>query len=81
MEDRKIHHSQDTAIETAVRYMREAMTDENTEMCLVIANTETGAMRIIGLNMPEEEVPLLLTAAAEEMAEAIMEQYDNRTVN
>jgi hypothetical protein len=57
------------------------MSNENTEMCLVIANTETGNMRIIGMNMPEEEVPLLLTAAAEEMAEAVISMYNNRTVN
>jgi hypothetical protein len=57
------------------------MGDDNTEMCLVIANTKTGNMRIIGMNMPEEEVPLLLTAAAEEMAEAVISMYNNRTVN
>jgi hypothetical protein len=57
------------------------MEDENTEMCLVIANTKTGNMRILGMNMPEEEVPLLLTAAAEEMADAVINMYNNRTVN
>lgn len=74
-------HTRESAIETAIKYIRDGMGDENTEMCLVIANTETGNMRIIGLNMPEEEVPLLLTAAAEEMAEAVVNMYNNRTVN
>jgi hypothetical protein len=76
-----MEHTKESAIETAIKYIRDGMGDENTEMCLVIANTETGNMRIIGLNMPEEEVPLLLTAAAEEMAEAVISMYNNRTVN
>lgn len=76
-----MEHSKESAIEAAIGYMREGMADDNTEMCLVIANTETGNMRIIGMNMPEEEVPLLLTAAAEEMAEAVINMYNNRTVN
>ena len=74
-------HTRESAIEAAIGYMRDGMADENTEMCLVIANTETGNMRILGMNMPEEEVPLLLTAAAEEMAEAVISMYNNRTVN
>lgn len=74
-------HSRESAIEAAIKYIREGMDDDNTEMCLVIANTETGNMRILGMNMPEEEVPLLLTAAAEEMAEAVLNMYNNRTVN
>jgi hypothetical protein len=76
-----MEHTRESAIEAAIKYIRDGMGDENTEMCLVIANTETGNMRIIGLNMPEEEVPLLLTAAAEEMAEAVISMYNNRTVN
>jgi len=76
-----MEHTKESAIEAAIKYIRDGMGDENTEMCLVIANTETGNMRIIGLNMPEEEVPLLLTAAAEEMAEAVVNMYSNRTVN
>ena len=74
-------HTKESAIEAAVSYLREGMQDEDTEMCLVIANTKTGNMRIIGMNMPEEEVPLLLTAAAEEMADAVLNMYNNRTVN
>jgi hypothetical protein len=74
-------HDKDSAIEAAIKYIREGMEDANTEMCLVIANTETGNMRILGMNMPEEDVPLLLTAAAEEMAEAVISMYNNRTVN
>jgi hypothetical protein len=76
-----MEHDKESAIEAAIKYIREGMGNENTEMCLVIANTETGNMRIIGMNMPEEEVPLLLTAAAEEMAEAVISMYNNRTVN
>jgi hypothetical protein len=76
-----MEHDKESAIEAAIKYIREGMGDDNTEMCLVIANTETGNMRIIGMNMPEEEVPLLLTAAAEEMAEAVINMYNNRTVN
>ena len=74
-------HDKDSAIEAAIKYIKEGMEDTNTEMCLVIANTETGNMRILGMNMPEEDVPLLLTAAAEEMAEAVINMYNNRTVN
>lgn len=76
-----MEHDKESAIEAAIKYIREGMGDDNTEMCLVIANTKTGNMRIIGMNMPEEEVPLLLTAAAEEMAEAVINMYNNRTVN
>jgi hypothetical protein len=76
-----MEHDKDSAVEAAVKYIREGMADPNTEMCLVIANTETGNMRILGMNMPEEDVPLLLSAAAEEMAGAIVDQYSNRTVN
>ena len=74
-------HDKDSAIQAAINYIKEGMADANTEMCLIIGNTETGHMRIIGMNMPEEDVPLLLTAAAEEMANAIIDQYNNRTVN
>jgi hypothetical protein len=74
-------HDKDSAIEAAIKYIKEGMEDTNTEMCLVIANTETGNMRILGMNMPEEDVPLLLSAAAEEMAEAVINMYNNRTVN
>lgn len=74
-------HDKESAIEAAIAYIRDGMEDENTEMCLVIANTETGSLRILGMNMPEEEVPLLLTAAAEEMADAVINMYNNRTVN
>jgi hypothetical protein len=74
-------HDKESAIEAAVKHLKEGMDDPNTEMCLVIANTETGSMRILGMNMPEEDVPLLLTAAAEEMAEAVLNMYNNRTVN
>lgn len=76
-----MEHDKDSAIEAAVQHIKNGMDDPNTEMCLVIGNTETGHMRIIGMNMPEEDVPLLLTAAAEEMANAIIDQYNNRTVN
>ena len=76
-----MEHTKESAITTAIGYMKDAMADDNTETCLVIANTETGSMRIIGMNMPEEEVPLLLTAAAEEMADAVLNMYNNRTVN
>ena len=76
-----MEHDKDSAIEAAVQHIKNGMADPNTEMCLVIGNTETGHMRIIGMNMPEEDVPLLLTAAAEEMANAIIDQYNNRTVN
>lgn len=74
-------HDKESAIKAAIDYLKEGMANDNTEMCLVIANTETGNMRIIGMNMAEEEVPLLLTAAAEEMAEAVVSMYSNRTVN
>ena len=76
-----MEHTKESAIEAAIKHIRDGMEDEDTEMCLVIANTKTGNMRIIGMNMPEEEVPLLLTAAAEEMAEAVISMYNNRTVN
>lgn len=76
-----MEHDKDSAIQAAINYIKEGMADANTEMCLVIGNTETGHMRIIGMNMPEEDVPLLLSAAAEEMAGAIVDQYNNRTVN
>jgi hypothetical protein len=76
-----MEHDKDSAIEAAIKYIKEGMEDPNTEMCLVIANTETGNMRILGMNMPEEDVPLLLSAAAEEMAEAVINMYNNRTVN
>lgn len=75
------NHTKESAIEAAIKHLREGMEDDNVEMCLVIANTETGNMRILGMNMPEEDVPLLLTAAAEEMAEAVLNMYNNRTVN
>lgn len=74
-------HTRESAIEAAIAYLREGMNDDDTEMCLVIANTKTGNLRIIGLNMPEEEVPLLLCAAAEEMSEAVVATYSNRTLN
>jgi hypothetical protein len=76
-----MEHTKESAIEAAIKHIRDGMEDEDTEMCLVIANTKTGNMRILGMNMPEEEVPLLLTAAAEEMAEAVISMYNNRTVN
>jgi hypothetical protein len=76
-----MNYDKESALETAIKYIREGMEDASTEMCLIIANTETGNMRIIGMNMPEEEVPLLLTAAAEEMSEAVLNMYENRTVN
>ena len=76
-----MEHTKETAIEAAISYIRDGMDSEHTEMCLVIANTETGNLRIIGLNMAEEEVPLLLCAAAEEMSEAVVSMYTNRTVN
>lgn len=81
MDNATIHHKKETAVDVAIQSIREAIEDENTEICLVIANTETGNLRVICLNMPEEEVPMLLTAAAEEVAEAIIEMYENRTVN
>ena len=71
----------ESALEAAIAYLREGMSDDNTEMCLVIANTETGSLRILGLNMAEEEVPLLLCAAAEEMSEQVVATYSNRTLN
>jgi hypothetical protein len=74
-------HTKESAIEAAVAYLKEGMQNENVEMCLVIADTKTGNLRIIGLNMPEEEVPLLLCAAAEEMSEAVVKMYNNRTLN
>ena len=76
-----MEHDKESAIAAAIDYIKEGMSNPNTEMCLVIGNTETGHMRIIGMNMPEEDVPLLLSAAAEEMAGAIVDQYNNRTVN
>lgn len=76
-----MEHTKETAIEAAIAYIKEGMQDEDTEMCLVIANTKTGNMRIIGMNMPEEEVPLLLCAAAEEMSEQVVATYSNRTLN
>lgn len=74
-------HTRESAVESAIAYIKEGMQDDKVEMCLVIANTETGNMRIIGLNMAEEEVPLLLCAAAEEMSEAVVKMYSNRTLN
>lgn len=74
-------HTKESATDAAMSYIKDGMEDGDVEMCLVIANTRTGSMRIIGLNMPEEEVPLLLCAAAEEMADAVNTIYNNRTLN
>lgn len=76
-----MEHTKESALETAISHLREALEDDNNEVCLIIGNTETGNLRIMGMNMPEEDVPLLLTAAAEEMADAVLTQYDNRTIN
>jgi hypothetical protein len=48
---------------------------------VVFANSETNTVKVLGLNIDEMEVPLLLTETASEIGQRVLDQLENRTIN
>jgi regulatory protein YycH of two-component signal transduction system YycFG len=65
----------------AVKWLREGLEEGNMEMVLVTHNKDTGTVKILGVKMQEEEVPMLLISAANHIAGHVVDTYENRTLN
>ena len=57
------------AEEHAVNYIRKGMRDDDIEMVLVVCNTKLGLASILSMKMDEEDVVLVLAAAAATIVE------------
>lgn len=73
--------TQDLAIDKIKESIAEAEGDTNVSIVVVFANSETGTIKVLGLNIDEMEVPLLLTETASEVGQRVLEQLENRTIN
>ncbi len=73
--------TQGLAIDQIKRSIAEAEGDTNVSIVVVFANSETGTIKVLGLNIDEMEVPLLLTETASEIGQRVLEQLENRTIN
>jgi ribosomal protein L7Ae-like RNA K-turn-binding protein len=73
--------TKDVAIDQIKRSISEAEGDSNVSIVVVFANSETNTVKVLGLNIDEMEVPLLLTETASEIGQRILNQLENRTIN
>jgi hypothetical protein len=73
--------TQGLAIDQIKRSIAEAEGDTNVSIVVVFANSETGTIKVLGLNIDEMEVPLLLTETASEIGQRVLEQLETRTLN
>lgn len=73
--------TQGLAIDQIKRSIAEAEGDTNVSIVVVFANSETGTIKVLGLNIDEMEVPLLLTETASEIGQRVLEQLETRTIN
>lgn len=73
--------TQDLAIDKIKESIAEAEGDTNVSIIVVFANSETGTVKVLGLNIDEMEVPILLTETASEVGQRVLEQLENRTIN
>ena len=73
--------AQGLAIDQIKKSISEAEGDTNVSIVVVFANSETGTIKVLGLNIDEMEVPLLLTETASEIGQRVLEQLENRTIN
>ena len=55
--------------------------DPNMSIIMIVANSETGNVKVCGANIDEMEVPILLTETAAELGHQVLEQLNNRTIN
>jgi hypothetical protein len=73
--------TQDLAIDKIKQSIAEAEGDLNISIVVVFANSETNTVKVLGLNIDEMEVPILLTETASEVGQRVLEQLENRTIN
>jgi len=73
--------TQDLAIDKIKESISEAEGDSNVSIVVVFANSETNTVKVLGLNIDEMEVPLLLTETASEIGQRVLDQLENRTIN
>jgi hypothetical protein len=73
--------TQDLAIDKIKDSISEAEGDANVSIVVVFANSETNTVKVLGLNIDEMEVPLLLTETASEIGQRVLNQLENRTIN
>jgi|LauGreDrversion4_2_1035121.scaffolds.fasta_scaffold11295_15 hypothetical protein len=73
--------TKDVAIDQIKRSISEAEGDSNVSIVVVFANSETNTVKVLGLNIDEMEVPLLLTETASEIGQRVLDQLENRTIN
>jgi ribosomal protein L7Ae-like RNA K-turn-binding protein len=73
--------TKDVAIDQIKRSISEAEGDSNVSIVVVFANSETNTVKVLGLNIDEMEVPLLLTETASEIGQRVLNQLENRTIN
>jgi len=69
------------ALDAAVEWIKEGMDLDDIEMVLVVHDKKTGTVKVLGLKLQEEEVPMLLVSAANHVAGHVMDTYENRTLN
>jgi len=69
------------ALDAAVEWIKEGMDLDDIEMVLVVHDKKTGTVKVLGLKLQEEEVPMLLVSAANHVAGHVMDTYENRTIN
>lgn len=69
------------ALQAAVEWLREGMDIEDVEMVLVVHEKKSGTVKVLGIKLQEEEVPMLLVSAANHVAGHVMDTYENRTLN
>ena len=73
--------TKDVAIDQIKRSISEAEGDSNVSIVVVFANSETNTVKVLGLNIDEMEVPLLLTETASEIGQRVLQQLETRTLN
>ena len=70
-----------SALDEAVAWLKEGLVDLDVEMVLVVHNKKSSMVKILGVRMQEEEVPMLLVSAANHVAGHVMDTHENRTLN
>ena len=70
-----------SAIDTMHELIEMCADDPNISIVMVVANSETGNVKVCGANIDEMEVPILLTETAAELGHQVLEQLNNRTLN
>jgi hypothetical protein len=70
-----------SSLDEAVDWIKQGMEEGDMEMVLVVHDKKSGTVKILGVKMQEEEVPMLLVSAANHVAGHVMETYENRTLN